>query len=121
MSLPRNILTTTPENRETPLSDARSWVTPNRLFFVRNHFDIPEIDISAWRLVVKGAVQCKVELDWDQLNVLPQRSVFATMECAGNGRSFLQPKVEGVQWRAGAVGYAEWTEFPCGMYSKKRS
>lgn len=26
-----------PENRETPLGEVQSWVTPNRLFFVRNH------------------------------------------------------------------------------------
>ena len=31
------------------------------------------------------------------------------MECAGNGRSFLQPKVKGVAWDLGAVGNAEWT------------
>ena len=31
------------------------------------------------------------------------------MECAGNGRSFLHPKVKGVQWDLGAVGNAEWS------------
>ena len=29
--------------------------------------------------------------------------------CAGNGRSFLEGKVPGVQWGAGAVGNAEWS------------
>ena len=101
-----------PINRETPLSEAQSWVTPNRLFFVRNHFDIPEIDASAWRLTIEGSVERSLELDREQLEALPQRSVFATLECAGNGRSFLQQKVEGVQWRAGAVGHAEWTGVP---------
>jgi DMSO/TMAO reductase YedYZ molybdopterin-dependent catalytic subunit len=43
---------------------------------------------------------------------LPQRSVFATVECAGNGRSFLQQKAAGVQWGAGAIGHAEWTGVP---------
>jgi DMSO/TMAO reductase YedYZ molybdopterin-dependent catalytic subunit len=33
----------------------------------------------------------------------------ATLECAGNGRVFLVPKVKGVQWQLGAVGNAEWT------------
>jgi DMSO/TMAO reductase YedYZ molybdopterin-dependent catalytic subunit len=33
----------------------------------------------------------------------------ATLECAGNGRVFLVPKVKGVQWELGAVGNAEWT------------
>jgi DMSO/TMAO reductase YedYZ molybdopterin-dependent catalytic subunit len=31
------------------------------------------------------------------------------MECAGNGRSFLEPKVKGVAWDLGAVGNGEWT------------
>jgi DMSO/TMAO reductase YedYZ molybdopterin-dependent catalytic subunit len=105
-------LSTSPENRETPLSDARSWVTPNRLFFVRSHYESPETDLAHWRLKIEGRVERVLELTWDQLNELPQRSVFATVECAGNGRSFLQPKVEGVQWSAGAVGHAEWSGVP---------
>lgn len=107
-----HVITASPENRETPLHDADSWVTPNRLFFVRSHFDTPEIDLAEWRLTVTGCVEREMELDWDQLDALPRRSVLATIECAGNGRSFLQPKVEGVQWRAGAVGHAEWSGVP---------
>ena len=33
----------------------------------------------------------------------------ATLECAGNSRVFLVPKVKGTQWELGAVGNAEWT------------
>ena len=112
MTEERRIVTASPENSETPLGDAQSWVTPNRLFFVRNHFDVPEINEQDWQLQIAGGVHREIELDWAQLNALPQRSVFATMECAGNGRSFLQPQVEGVQWGAGAVGHAEWTGVP---------
>jgi DMSO/TMAO reductase YedYZ molybdopterin-dependent catalytic subunit len=36
----------------------------------------------------------------------------ATLECAGNNRSFLEQKVKGVQWGLGAVGTAEWTGVP---------
>jgi DMSO/TMAO reductase YedYZ molybdopterin-dependent catalytic subunit len=43
---------------------------------------------------------------------MPQRSVFATVECAGNGRSFLSERQPGVQWGAGAIGHAEWTGVP---------
>jgi hypothetical protein len=35
-----------------------------------------------------------------------------TLECAGNGRAFLEPPVGGEQWRLGAVGTAEWTGVP---------
>jgi DMSO/TMAO reductase YedYZ molybdopterin-dependent catalytic subunit len=52
------------------------------------------------------------EWTFDELTALPERSVFATVECAGNGRSFLQQKAAGVQWGAGAIGHAEWTGVP---------
>ena len=46
----RKVVTQSPENSETPLADVHSWVTPTRLFFVRNHFDVPELDVRSWRL-----------------------------------------------------------------------
>lgn len=108
----RKVVTAAPENSETPLDAVRSWVTPNRLFFVRNHFETPAIDVATWRLAVDGCVERPRQWTWDELNELPERSVFATVECAGNGRSFLEPVVAGVQWGAGAIGHAEWTGVP---------
>ena len=108
----RRTITARPENSETPLEEVRSWVTPNRLFFVRNHFDVPKIDRSTWQLEVTGCVSHELTLDWEQLEALPQRSVCATMECAGNGRSFLARASDGVQWGAGAIGHAEWSGVP---------
>jgi len=40
---------------------------------------------------------------------MPSETRIATLECAGNGRVFLVPQVEGAQWELGAVGNAEWT------------
>ncbi len=112
MTEQRKVVTAAPENSETPLDSVRSWVTPNRLFFVRNHFDMPVIDRAAWRLRVEGCVERPAVWTWDELTALPERTVFATVECAGNGRSFLQPRAQGVQWGAGAIGHAEWTGVP---------
>ena len=108
----RKLVTAAPENSETPIDDVRSWVTPNRLFFVRNHFAMPSLSLDKWRLRVGGAVQQPLELSWDDITTLPERTVFATMECAGNGRSFLSSKQAGVPWGAGAIGHAEWTGVP---------
>src|SRR5262245_45197104 len=108
----RKIVTAAPENSETPLESIRGWVTPTRLFFVRNHFPVPEIDVDRWRLSVEGGVARPRQWSFDELSGLPERTVFATVECAGNGRSFLSPHVHGVQWGAGAVGHAEWTGVP---------
>ena len=115
----RKIVTETPENSETPLENVRSWVTPTRLFFVRNHSEPPEIDVENWRLSVEGLVDNALSLSWDDLMELPERTVFATVECAGNGRSFLRPKAHGVQWGSGAVGHAEWTGVPLHLVLEK--
>jgi DMSO/TMAO reductase YedYZ molybdopterin-dependent catalytic subunit len=112
MAEQRKVVTAAPENSETPLDRVRSWVTPNRLFFVRNHFPVPALDAPAWRLRVEGRVERPADWSWEELAGLPERSVFATVECAGNGRSFLQPRQPGVPWGAGAVGHAEWTGVP---------
>jgi DMSO/TMAO reductase YedYZ molybdopterin-dependent catalytic subunit len=112
MAVHQKVLSTTPENRETPLADVPSWVTPNRWFFVRSHYETPEIDVATWRLSVGGHVGRELELTWDEIDSMPRRSIFVTMECAGNGRSFLKPYVDGVQWTAGAVGHAEWSGVP---------
>ncbi len=112
MAEQRKVVTAVPENSETPLDSVRSWVTPTRLFFVRNHFDVPALDLAAWRLIVEGRVRTRRAWTWDELMDLPERTIFATVECAGNGRSFLAEPQAGVQWGAGAVGHAEWTGVP---------
>ncbi|MBI1832654.1 MAG: sulfite oxidase, partial [Planctomycetes bacterium] len=112
MSEQRKIVTAAPENSETPLDQVRGWVTPNSLFFVRNHFDPPALDVGAWRLRIEGQVQRRMNWTFDDILALPERTVFATVECAGNGRSFLSQRVPGVPWGAGAIGHAEWTGVP---------
>jgi DMSO/TMAO reductase YedYZ molybdopterin-dependent catalytic subunit len=114
----RKVVTAFPENSETPLQSVHGWVTPNRLFFVRNHFDVPDLDPQNWRLRIEGLVRQPVEWSWDELTALPERSLFATVECAGNGRSFIQ-KMPGVQWGAGAIGHAEWTGVPLHVILEK--
>src|SRR5438132_5843126 len=112
MAEQRKVVTAEPENSETPLDGVRSWVTPTRLFFVRNHFAVPRFDTAAWRLHVRGRVKRCRAWTWEELNELPERTVFATIECAGNGRSFLRQPEPGVQWGAGAIGHSEWTGVP---------
>jgi DMSO/TMAO reductase YedYZ molybdopterin-dependent catalytic subunit len=108
----RKVVTAFPENSETPLDSLHGWVTPNRLFFVRNHFAEPAVEPAGWKLAVEGLVERPLRLSFDEILKMPQRSVFATVECAGNGRSFLSERQPGVQWGAGAIGHAEWTGVP---------
>jgi DMSO/TMAO reductase YedYZ molybdopterin-dependent catalytic subunit len=112
MPTQRRIVTAEPENSETPLERAGSWVTPTRLFFVRNHFPVPEVKLDTWRLRIEGCVERPRAWSLEELAALPERTVHATMECAGNGRSFLLEPQHGVQWGSGAIGHAEWTGVP---------
>ena len=98
-----------PVNLETPFGALDGFITRNEDFFVRCHFPIPEIPRDKWRLKIRGQVEHPAELTWDDLRDLPHVSVTATIECAGNGRVFLTPKVDGAQWERGAVGNAVWT------------
>jgi len=101
-----------PENLEFPFSALNSALTPNDQFFVRSHFAVPQIDLQSWKLAVEGLVKQPLELTYEQLASLPTRTVTMVMECAGNSRIFLSPKVSGLQWELGAVGNAEWTGVP---------
>lgn len=101
-----------PLNLEMPFSTLSGFTTPNESFYVRCHFPIPEIAAADWRLQVEGDVVAPFELGYDELLQMETRTVPATLECAGNNRIFLEPKVKGVQWELGAVGNASWTGVP---------
>lgn len=101
-----------PENLESPCSIFDSYLTPEHLFYVRNHFEMPELDVITWRLAIDGAVAQRREFDYAEILAMPSRTVIATLECAGNSRTFLPQQSNGVQWSLGAVGNAEWTGVP---------
>src|SRR3989449_2101778 len=101
-----------PLNLEMPFETLDGFITSTKLFYVRTHFPIPKIDKNKWRLRIEGEVGKSFEINFDELIKLESRKIPATLECAGNNRSFLEPKVKGVQWRLGGVGNAEWTGVP---------
>jgi len=99
-----------PYNVETPPHLLDDPVTPIERFFVRNNGGWPEVDAAAWRLVVDGLVERPLSLSLDDLRARFETvTVTSVLECAGNGRSFLAPEVEGVPWGYGAVGCARFT------------
>jgi anti-anti-sigma factor len=87
-------------------------VVPNQRFYIRNHFHIPQLDATSWRLDVIGLVERPLSLSLRDLVKMPSQTEFVTLECAGNGRSQLNPRVNGEQWNFGAVSTAEWTGVP---------
>jgi len=98
-----------PLNYESVRATFTTRLTPLDRFYLRNHFDVPEIDVKAWRLSIHGLVEKPLSLSLADLEAMPQVKVEAVLQCAGNGRALLSPRIPGVQWRFGAMGNAEWT------------
>ena len=98
-----------PEDLETPLNYFDQWLTPNDVFFVRQHLPRPEVRESGFRVSIGGRTAREIQLSLEDLRQLPQNTVPAVLECTGNGRGFYRPRVPGIQWGRGAVGNAEWS------------
>lgn len=101
-----------PFNAETPIEALSEPITPTPLVYVRNHFDVPKIDIEAWRLVVDGMVERPLRITLSDLQDLPHRQIVVTLECAGNGRALMAPIPSGTPWRLGAVSTIRVTGTP---------
>ncbi len=95
---------------ETPVEYFNTWLTPVPHFFVRNHMHEPiAVGAEGWTLSIGGEVEKPYSLSLAEVSKLETHSVVNTLECAGNGRSFQNPKVPGVQWGKGAVGTARYS------------
>ncbi|HZM26766.1 MAG TPA: sulfite oxidase [Gemmatimonadales bacterium] len=102
-----------PLDAESPLSQLRSFLTPNEHFFVRSHFGPPASFPAEWTLTVDGSVARPVTFTLADLRKLGSTTQVVTTECAGNGRGRLRlPRTAGVQWQYGAISTAEWTGVP---------
>ena len=89
---------------ETPVEYLNTWLTPAEHFFVRNHMHEPSaLDAETWKLSIGGEVEKPYSLSLAELGKFEVHSVVNTLECAGNGRAFQNPKVPGVQWQKGSV------------------
>ena len=98
-----------PLNLETPRQALASWMTPTRLFYVRSHYDNPDVDLATWRISIGGEVERAIDLGLEALHRLPKRTILCPLECTGNGRAYFDPKTRGNQWEVGAVGHAVWS------------
>lgn len=105
-----------PLDAEAPLSELRSFLTPNERFFVRSHFGAPTSLPLQWTLTLDGAVRQPTTFTLDEIRRLGSGTQPITTECAGNGRGrFRLPRTSGVQWQYGAVSTAEWTGIPLAL------
>jgi DMSO/TMAO reductase YedYZ molybdopterin-dependent catalytic subunit len=111
-----------PLNLETPPALLADAITPHERFFMRNNHAIPTIAPAEWRLTIDGLVKRPYMLTYAELRQLPATRLVAFLECYGNGRQRFaeqgQP-AEGLAWRTGAIGNAEWTGVPVAQLLKR--
>ncbi|XP_032569428.1 sulfite oxidase, mitochondrial [Chiroxiphia lanceolata] len=101
-----------PFNAEPPAELlTESFLTPNELFFTRNHLPVPTVDPGSYRLRVEGPGGRALSLSLPELRSrFPKHEVTATLQCAGNRRaemSRVRP-VKGLPWDIGAISTARW-------------
>ena len=103
-------------NRGMPLEGLRYDITPTGMHYLLVHFDIPEVDVTTWRLDVGGLVSNPMSLTLDEIKRRPARTIPVTMECAGNGRALLKPRPISQPWLVEAC----W-DCPVDRYTSERN
>ena len=103
-----------PFNAEPPPSIlADHYITPNSLFFVRNHLPVPVIDEKEYRLEISGfGIPEPVSLSLADLkSKFPPHTMTSTIQCSGNRRSEMNKakEVKGLFWGKAAISNATWT------------
>jgi DMSO/TMAO reductase YedYZ molybdopterin-dependent catalytic subunit len=103
---------TSPPWLETPFEAFDKGVfTPNDRHYVSWHWATfpSEIDVSTFRLAVRGHVGQTLALSLDDLlHGMPRVELAAVSQCAGNSRIYMQPRVPGAQWANGSMSNALW-------------
>ena len=75
----------------TPVMDLEGHMTPTHLFYVVQHFAVPEpIRPEDWRMTIAGEVQNPVTLTYEDVRRMPARTVRTVMECSGSDANFFE-------------------------------
>lgn len=108
--------TSRPCNAETPGKGLESFLTPNELFYVRNHFWVPDVDEpSSYKITIELADGTEVAYSFDDLRKkFKPHTITATLQCSGNRRAQMNREAaptSGLPWEVGGISTAEWTGF----------
>lgn len=94
----------------SPLHQQEGIITPNGLFFTRNHGGTAHIDPSKFRLMIHGLVEKPIVLTLEQLKRYPSESRIHFIECPANGSTgWRGPQFNNLQFVKGMMSSAEWT------------
>lgn len=97
-----------------PLDRLHGIITPSDLHFVVSHAGVPEIDPTAYKLLVHGMVDRPTVFTLRDLMRFPSVSLIYFIECAGNsGNGWFDPiATDTVQNLHGLTSTSEWTGVP---------
>lgn len=101
-----------PFNAEPPPElIAENYLTPNQLFFKRNHLPVPVVDPSKYQLCIQSRNGRKLSLSLQDLKrKFSKHEVIATLQCAGNRRAEMNAikNTNRLGWGIGAISTARW-------------
>jgi DMSO/TMAO reductase YedYZ molybdopterin-dependent catalytic subunit len=102
-----------PANGEASERDTYgNYITPAEEFYIRNNHPTPQIEEDEHEIELR-LEDDEITLTMEEIkHGYPTESVAHTMQCSGNGRSYMEPEVAGNPWEFGAVGTAVWTGTP---------
>ena len=101
-----------PCNAELPLEYITdSWITPNNLWYIRNHNPVPIVDANKYELSIIDLKNDSFKLNLNKIKSFPAKKITTTIQCGGNRRNQLNSikKTMGTPWKFGAISTAEWT------------
>jgi sulfite oxidase len=109
-------LTQKPCNAETPgQALAESFLTPNELFYVRNHMWVPIVEedrADGYKITIElPGGEVKTYTVGELKARFKQHSISAVLQCSGNRRKDMTDhakKTNGLQWTVGAISCAKW-------------
>jgi sulfite oxidase len=75
----------------TPVMELEGHMTPTHLFYVVQHFAVPEpIRAEDWHMTIAGEVHHALTLTYEDLRRMPARTVRTVMECSGSDANFFE-------------------------------
>jgi len=93
-----------------PIQNSEGIITPNGLFFTRDHGGTAMIDPNEYRLMIHGMVEKPIILTLEQLKRYPSETRTYFIECPANGSTgWRAPQFNSLQFMKGMMSSAQWT------------
>ncbi|TXM71721.1 sulfite dehydrogenase [Methylobacterium sp. WL12] len=108
-NVPKTLKQSISASVRTPLQELDGIITPNGLFYERNHGGVPEIDPAQHRLMIHGLVERPLVLTMDDIRRFPSLSQIHFIECSGNPDFKAVHAGRTASDLVGLVSCAEWT------------